>query len=176
MDGWEITDATIVYRGVKRALPEFLPGFTMPVHKAWFAELFRRCRQKNAVVYQADAYMVTTGGIIYDCQEAYSAELWVDAMKVISFAVQVDWVATPRRQRNRPSGKRDRSSAAMQVSILRPDRDRRALEKQQTVETTQSRFLTFLRSGQLENLASSSEPSPAISWKESHGNDTIQAA
>ena len=169
MDYWEITDATIVYRGLRQDLPEFLPGFTMPVPKAWFNEVVRKRRQKKKVVYQADAYAVTTGDIMYDCHTAYTAELWADSLKVISFAVQVDWAETPR-------AKSDRSLALMQVSIFRPDRCRRALEKQRTVGTTQSRFLAFLRSGRVEDLESSSDPSPAISWKDSHGNETIQAA
>jgi hypothetical protein len=179
MECWEITDTTIMYRGVKRDLPEFLPGFTMPVSRAWFDVLFRKYRQKKAVVYRADAYMVTTGDIIYDCRAAHTAEIWADAMKGISFAVQVDWVETPRRKRGRSSGKRDRSAAAMQVSILRPDWCRRALEKQRTIGTTQGRFLAFLRSGRLEDLENPPDnlldPSPATSWKKSYANEPIQA-
>jgi hypothetical protein len=169
MECWEITDAPLVYRGLRQALPEFLPGFTIPVPKAWFNELFRKRKQKKKVVYQADAYAVTTGDILYDCPAAYTAELWADALKVISFAIQVDWAETPRANSAR-------SSALMQVSIFRPDPCRRALEKQRTVGTIQSRFLAFLRSGQLEDLESSSNSSPAISWKDLHGNETIQAA
>jgi hypothetical protein len=138
MDGWEITDATIVYRGLRQDLPKFLPGFTLPVPKAWFDVLFRERKQKGKVVYQADAYGVATGYLIYDFYGAYGGD-WAEALKGISFAVQVDWAEIPR-------AKGDRSSAAIRVSILRPDRDRRALKKQRTVGTTQGHFLAFLRS------------------------------
>ena len=61
------------------------------------------------------------------------------------FAVQVEWAESPRA-----GG--DRSLAAMQVSILMPNKNRDALERQRTLGTTQGRFLAFLKNGRLEDL------------------------
>jgi hypothetical protein len=145
MDDWEIDATQIVYRGTKQQLPRFLPHFKIPVPNAWFDVLFSERQEKKQIVYTSDAYAIATGYIIYDCQVAYTAPLWAEAMKILGFAVQVEWAESAR------SGT-DRALAAMQVSILRPNQCRRNLQKQPTVGTTQGRFLAFLRSGNVEDL------------------------
>jgi hypothetical protein len=146
MDDWEIDTTQIIYRGTKQQLPRFLPPFKIPVPSAWFDVLFSARQEKKQIVYTSDAYAIATGYILYDCQAAYTAPLWAEAMKVLGFAVQVEWAESAR------SGT-DRALAALQVALLRPDQRRRKLHKQPTVGTTQGRFLAFLRSGDVKDLA-----------------------
>jgi hypothetical protein len=145
MNTWEIEETKVVYRGTKQQLPEFLPPFAIPVPRAWFDVLFLERKEKKQTVYTADAYAIATGYVLYDCKTAYTAPVWAEAMKVLEFAVQVEWAESARSGTNG-------SLALMEVSLFTPDQDRKKLEKQQTYSTTQGRFVQFLRSGQFTDL------------------------
>lgn len=145
MDTWKIEATKIVYRGTKRQLPEFLPPFAIPVPRAWFDVLFLERKEKKQTVYTADAYAIATGYIVYDCEIVYTVPVWAEAMKVIEFAVQVEWAESARSGSNG-------SLALMKVSVFIPDQYRQKLEKQRTYDTTQGRFVRFLRSGHFADL------------------------
>jgi hypothetical protein len=140
-----MADELLVYRGHKSDLLAFLPGFAIPVPLAWFDVLFVEYREAKKLVYRADAYAVATGYIVYDCKEAYEAELWADAMKKLGFAGQVEWAQSA-------AGASDCQHALMEVTILKPDVQRKALRKERTLTTRQGRFLAFLKSGKLVDL------------------------
>lgn len=140
-----MTDAPLVYRGHKHDLPAFLLGFAVPVPRAWFDVLFKERKEKKQAFYICEAYAIEIGYIIYDCQEAYTAELWDEAMKTIGFAVQVDWAQSTGVTTNA-------KGALLEVTILRPDEHRHALKKDRTLTTTQGQFVAFLRSGELTDL------------------------
>lgn len=163
MDSWELDATKIVYRGSKQQLPTFLPHFKIPVPNSWFDVLFSERKEKKKIVYTSDAYAIATGYILYDCQAAYTASVWAEAMRVLKFAVQVEWAESARQGT-------DRSLAVMEVALFRPDRHRKKLEKQRTCGTTQGQFFSFLRSGRLEDLEQHYESSLATCRKVAHGN------
>jgi hypothetical protein len=142
---WEISEKGILYRGRKADLPFFLPCFEIPVRAEWFDVLFSAYKEKSHTIYRDDAFVVATGYVAYSRAEAYLQGRWLKALQKGFFAVQVEWAESQRAGA-------DRSLAAMQVSILRPNNNQDALEKQRTSGTTQGRFLAFLKSGKLEDL------------------------
>jgi hypothetical protein len=162
MDYWEIDATQIVYRGSKQQLPRFLPHFKIPVPNSWFDVLFRERKEKKQGLYASDAYAIATGYILYDCPAAYTASLWAEAMKVLGFAVQIEWAESARVGT-------DRSLAVLEVSLLNPDQHRKKLEKRRTWQTTQGQFLSFLRSGQLEDLEQPHESNVATYQKGAYG-------
>lgn len=135
----------LVYRGRKEDLPDFLPWFTIPLPRAWFGALFKERKEKGKKIYSCDAYQIQTGYMVYDRQEAYEAILWADAMKTLGFAVQVE-MAVPEPVEAR------RKDALLEVSVFKPDEERKRLIKEQNFITTRGQFVKFLKSGDFEDL------------------------
>jgi hypothetical protein len=135
----------LVYRGRREDLPDFLPWFAIPLPHAWFGALFKERKEKGKKIYSCDAYKIETGYIIYDRQEAYEAFLWSDAMRTLGFAVQVE-MAVPEPVEAR------RKDALLELSVFRPDEDRRRLIKERSLVTTRGQFVEFLKSADFEDL------------------------
>jgi hypothetical protein len=147
-NNWGFSGNHLIYRGHQRDLPAFLPLFAIPLPQAWFGALFTRHTQQGVTVYTDNAYLVATGYIVYSRVEAYRDGAWRNALKNSFFAVQVEWA-----EKTDTMPKRARAGAALQVAVFGPNAARSHLETQRRLGTTQQRFLAFLKSGNLQDLA-----------------------
>ena len=113
--------------------------------RAWFDVIFKEYQDKKATVYRSDAYSVLTGYTVYDCEEAYQNGQWLNALKKMKIAVQVDWAQTV-------TGTTDRAYALMDVTLFGPNENKTVLNRKQKIKTNQGAFLRFLLSGDLAEL------------------------
>lgn len=147
----EAKDSPLIYRGTKQDLPDLLPGFKIPLPRAWFDAIYIGRKKDKKPFYVPEAYAITAGYIVYNNTEAYKERTWRRLLQDPDFfAVQVDWAESPRVDT-------DRSLAALTVSILRPNTQETALERGEPIHTTQGRFLAFLQSGALADLELTAE-------------------
>jgi hypothetical protein len=58
---WDVSGASIFYWETKSELPDFLPGFKIPLSRSWFDVLFKERMQSKRKIYIDDAYRIDTG-------------------------------------------------------------------------------------------------------------------
>jgi len=141
-----VSDEHIVYEASTQDLPEFLPWFTVPVPRAFFAGIFRP-QSKKGPPYVGDAFAFNAGDTFYDSREGYTA-VWQEALQHINWCVIV---TSPKvaasREPNAPLGFR----------LLRPSKARTHLAETLTGTIARAHFLRFLQVGELAVLVPDEE-------------------
>jgi len=138
-------------------LPDFLPWYKIPVPRAFFLSLFLARQQNNSTVYREKAYGLTAGDTFYDHKAGYGA-IWRDALPQIGWCIQI----TSPKLVSFPE-----ADGPLSFQILRPNKKRTRLEETESATTIRSRFVEFLKAGDMQSIAA------AESLTDSHSGQTL---
>lgn len=133
----DLIKQTITYHGAISELPVFLSWFLIPVPRAFFQAIFKPYYKNRKRYYRDDHYNFDVGDTVYSHVEAYTRS-WETFTDSDSFGVQIRFVEAYHDSR-----------ARMTVSIYRYSTSDMSSERK---ETTQGRFLDFLKSGDVADL------------------------